>query len=93
VLPPPQISDLLTALPPIDVAALEHGMQRFLDQMEEIGQHLGDTSGPGLYPWIAAIAAAAIACEVGRRQLKAPALVSLREGNTLAGFPTDESFT
>jgi hypothetical protein len=92
VLPAPHVSDVLTTLPPIDLSALERGMHRFLDQVEEVGQRLGDSSGPGLYPWLAAVAAAAVACEVGRRQLKSPSLASASVRSTLAGFPPDEPF-
>jgi hypothetical protein len=92
VLPAPQMSDVLTILRLIDLSALEHSMQHFVDQAQGLGQRLGDSSGPGLYPWVAAVAAAALACEIGRRQLKQPAGLALVEGNHLAGFPPDESF-
>jgi hypothetical protein len=87
------VSDLLTALPAFDISALEHGMQRFLDQLDGIGQPLGDSSGLGWYPWLAAIAAAAIACEIGRRHLRPPTVLSVRIGNSLAGAPPEEPFT
>jgi hypothetical protein len=92
VLPPLQRADVLTALPSFDLATLERGMQQFLDQIEGVGEQLGGSSGPGLYPWIAAMAAAAVACEVGRRQLKRPVEVAMPEASHLAGWPPDEGF-
>jgi hypothetical protein len=90
--PFPQVFDLLTVLPRVDLSTLERGMQQFLAQVDDLGQQLGDSSGPGLYPWIASAAAAAVACEIARRQLKQPAGVLIAEANSPTGFPPDEPF-
>jgi hypothetical protein len=70
VLPYPQMSGVLTVLPPFDVSALELGLQRFLEQLERVGHGLaGYREETGLYLWIVAGAVAATACEIARRQL------------------------
>jgi hypothetical protein len=70
VLPAPQVSGVLAALPPSDLSALELGMRQFLDQLGKAGQRLTSYSdGIGLYLWIVATATAAGACEIARRQL------------------------
>ena len=70
-LPSPHLSDLLTVLPPADLSTLERGMQQFLDQLDRVGERLtSDPHGTGLYPWVIAVAAAAAACEMARRQLQ-----------------------
>ncbi len=73
VLPAMRLPGVLAVLPAPDLAALERGMQRFLEQLGRIGAPLGlaaDEMGPGL--WIAAAAAAAVACEMARRQWRRP---------------------
>jgi hypothetical protein len=67
VLPAPQVAGVLAALPAFELSALERGMQHFLEQLEGVGQGLGG-HGDGLGLWIAAGAAAAVACEMARRQ-------------------------
>ena len=70
-LPSPQLSGLLTVLPPADLSTLERGMRQFLEQLDRMGQRLtSDPDGAGLYPWVIAVAAAATACEIARRQLR-----------------------
>src|SRR5262249_24119839 len=64
VVPPAQRLAELAFLPPVPLAAVEAGMQRFLEQLERIGQCLASDRDEGsLWPWIAAGAAAAAACE------------------------------
>jgi hypothetical protein len=88
VLPPPRLSGVLAVLPPLDVAALERGMQRFLDQVGQWCRPLvGNGDGAGLYFWVVAGAAAAAACEIARRQLKRTALVPAAAGDRAAGTP------
>jgi hypothetical protein len=66
-----QVSDMLSTFPTLNVTALEQGMQHFLGQLQRAGEDLTGTGhGPGLGIWLAAGAAAALACEVGRRQLR-----------------------
>jgi hypothetical protein len=62
---------VLAFLPSLDLAGLEQGIQQFLDQLERVGERLlGDGDGGGLGVWLAAGVAAAVACEIGRRQLR-----------------------
>jgi hypothetical protein len=72
VVPPPvPPAGALAALAPGDLSALEHGMQRFLGQLEKMGQRLvGDTPGSGATLWLVAGATAVAACELARRQLR-----------------------
>jgi hypothetical protein len=91
VLPSPQTSDVLTALRPFDWSALELGMQQFLGQLEGLGQGLAtDRDGTSLSPWIAAVAAAATACEIARRQLRRPVGVPAVDVDGLSGSPPDD---
>jgi hypothetical protein len=70
LLPTPQVSGVLAALPPSDLSALELGMRQFLDQLGQAGQRLTSyPDGIGLYLWIVATATAAAACAIARRQL------------------------
>jgi hypothetical protein len=90
VLPLPAVSGVLTALRPLDLPTLERGMQQFLEQLERMGQHLtrpGD--GTGLYAWAVAGAAAALACEIGRRHLRRPVDVPLLDLPPMRGWPLD----
>jgi hypothetical protein len=93
-LPPPHRLAELAFLPPVPLAAVEAGMQQFLEQLERIGQCLATDQDEGrLWPWIAAGAAAAAACEIARRQLRraegAPGLARPR----LPGPPAGPFFT
>jgi hypothetical protein len=73
-LPWPQAPGVLAVLPPLDLAALERGLQRFLEQLGPTGpRRPGDRDGPALWPWVVAGTAAATACEIARRQLRRPA--------------------
>jgi hypothetical protein len=88
--PSPQVSGLLTALPPFDLSALELGMQQFLEELEGMGRRLARHPGAaGLCLWIVAGGTAAVACEIARRQLRPPA-----DGPAVAlpGSPPDPSF-
>jgi hypothetical protein len=61
---------VLSVLPPVDLSALERGMQQFLEQLGGMGQELADSrDGSGLYLWVVAAATAAAAYEIARRQL------------------------
>ena len=62
---------LLASVPPLDLSALERGLQQFLEQLESAGQDLVEYwEGAGLGPWIVAGAAALTACEIARRQIQ-----------------------
>jgi hypothetical protein len=81
----PRATELLPVLPPFDLATLERGLQRFLDQLARLGEDLAwPQGGAGTWPWIVAAVAAAAACEIARRQLRPRA-----GGTPLAadGFP------
>jgi hypothetical protein len=90
--PAPRVFDLVTSLPRMDLSSLELGMRQFLEQVDDLGQRIQDTSGPGLYPWIVSVAAAAVACEIARRQLKQPAGEPITTASTPTGFAPDEPF-
>jgi hypothetical protein len=71
VLPLLPAPDPLSVLRPFGFWAVERGMQRFLQQLDRMGQCLGDSHGEtGLWPWLVAGAAAVTACEIARRQLR-----------------------
>jgi len=92
VLPAPQVSDVLAFLPPADFSALELGMRQFLDGLAHLGQRLtSEQESASMYPWLVALAAAATACEIARRQLGESARTSL-EGNGSLGFPSNHLF-
>jgi hypothetical protein len=80
---------VLSVLTPFDVSALELGMQKFLEHMNQMSRDLvKDQEGSGLWPWVAAVGAAALACEIARRQVKRHAAMSaLEESRMGAGFP------
>jgi hypothetical protein len=85
----PQTADSLAMIPHMDLSALEAGMQRFLEQVDGLAERLAGETGSGLYPWIAAAAAAAIACEIARRQLRrAPAPTG--DAANFSGSPPDD---
>jgi hypothetical protein len=59
-------------LPPFDLSAVEHGMQQFLEQLGQTGSPFaGHRDGTWLCLGVVLVAgaAAATACEIGRRQL------------------------
>src|SRR5262249_12696919 len=57
-LPLPHLSDLLTELPPFDLAVVELSMQQFLDHLGQIGHQLSADGDRNEYcPWIVAGAA------------------------------------
>jgi hypothetical protein len=60
---------LLAAIPTVDLVALGRGLETFLTRLEKAGSELAGDSG-SLRPWLVAVAAAAGACEIARRQLK-----------------------
>jgi hypothetical protein len=94
VVPWPQGADVLPFLPPVPVAAVERALQQFLDQLDRVRQSLdGDRGEGGLWPWIVAGAAAGVACEIARRQLRRPTGVSALPGDRLPGPPTETPFT
>jgi hypothetical protein len=69
--PAAMIAEPLLALPPLDVTALERGLQQFLARLEAAGRDLvGDGDGARIVPWVVAGAATAAACEIARRQLR-----------------------
>jgi hypothetical protein len=77
----PQVADLLDGFVPFDLRALETAMQKFLDQVEDLG---GDAAGwiarMNLSPWIVAAAVGLAACDVARRKRE-----QSRRGLALAG--------
>jgi hypothetical protein len=76
-LPAPQVADVLFAIPAVELSALEHGLQQFLSQLEQLGQPLPESRDrTDLYVWIVTGIAAAVACAIAHRQLRrrAPAL-------------------
>jgi hypothetical protein len=93
-LPPavtPQVASVLSVLPAMDVAVLEQGMRRFLEQVQHLGEvSVGARPGAGLGVWIVAGTAAAVACEIARRQMRSHPTRSLQL-NWLAGGPPDPS--
>jgi hypothetical protein len=55
----------------VDLAALERGLQEFLDRLDRITPAAAwDADDLGLIAWVIAAAAALTACEIGRRQLR-----------------------
>src|SRR5207245_1151146 len=73
VLPSPRVSAALAVLPPFDLSGLEMGMQEFVKNLERLAPYLtGDREGTEMWPWIVAVAAAAAACEIARRELSRP---------------------
>jgi hypothetical protein len=70
-LPSPRVAGALSALAPVDLSALELGMQQLLDQLGRKGSSLiGHRDGTGLWLWIVAGTAATAACEIARRQVR-----------------------
>ena len=89
-LPLPAVADMARALLPVNLSALELGLQRFLAQLEQSGRHFAEEfEGAHLSPWIVAVAAAATACEIARRQLRTPAERPGADVNGFSGFPPD----
>jgi hypothetical protein len=53
-----------------DLPALEKGVERFLDKLEQAGTGVaGEATSHDLFPWLAAATVSALACEIARRQL------------------------
>jgi hypothetical protein len=88
--PLPLVTDMARALLPVNLSALELGLQQFLAQLEQSGHHLvGEFEEADLSPWIIAVAAAATACEIARRQLRTPAEQLDADMQGFSGFPPD----
>lgn len=77
-LPADETAGLLSA----DLTVLEQGLQRFLEQLDELGARLtAPVSSAGLTTWLLATMLAAGAFEVARRQMKSrPASLALVNG-------------
>jgi hypothetical protein len=87
-LPQPRLSGVLSALPPVDLSGLEAGMRQFLDHLGRAGKELGQSpEGMALYLWLTVGAAAAVACEIARRQSTRPAAAPAGEMDGSPGFP------
>jgi hypothetical protein len=71
VLPSPRVSGALAVLPSFNLSALGQGLVRFLDGLEKMGGRLTRKESASVWwPWIVAVAAAATACEITRRELR-----------------------
>jgi hypothetical protein len=89
----PHVPGVLAVLPPVALSAVEHGMQRFLEQLEQLGLRLAPSRDEsGLWPWVVAGAAAATACEIARRQLKRPAGAPALAAGRGPRLPADHLF-
>jgi hypothetical protein len=83
------MAGLLAVLPPLDLAAQERGLQRFLEQLEELGAQLvGEPYEQGLWLWTVAGAGAVVACEIARRQVRRSAELA-EESNKRPSLPLD----
>jgi hypothetical protein len=83
----PPAAAALSALVPVNVAALESGMRQFLEHLERLGDGLaGHGEWTGWDLWIVAGATAGVACEIARRQLRPPVGGSLTV-TQIAGSP------
>ncbi len=90
VLPSPKVSDVLAVLPPFELSGLELGMQHFLEQLERLGTRLAmDGDRTGLWPWIVAVASAASACEIARREVRRRPGVPAVEANGMSNCSSD----
>jgi hypothetical protein len=65
----PQLAGMVQDVVPVDMAALEQGVQRFLDRVAGLSQS-GVQTRYGLVAWAAALAGAAVAGELARRRLR-----------------------
>jgi hypothetical protein len=59
---------LVSIVSAVDVARLTRGFNEFLESVERTAERVAESDG--LRPWIVAGAAAAVACELARRQLR-----------------------
>jgi hypothetical protein len=69
--PAPQVASLLTGNAPVDLLALDRGVDHFFSRLEDLGREL--PSGPVLLrlaPWVVAVSAATAALELARWQMK-----------------------
>jgi hypothetical protein len=86
-LPGPQTAGLLSVLP-VDPATVDRALQRFFDELERAGAAVAwpvDDSGLCLWIVVGATGAAAMACELARRQLRRSALSNSDGGPLLVG--------
>jgi hypothetical protein len=88
-LPP---GDVLTALPPVDLSALEIALKQFLAGLEQTeSRQPWDDAGAGWYPWVVAAAAAALAGDVARRRLRQTSVAPALQFDGIPGAPHDPS--
>jgi hypothetical protein len=69
--PAPQLASLVAGMAPVDLAALQRGVDQFFTRLEGLGEEL--PRGPillRLAPWIATTALATAAWEVAREQMR-----------------------
>jgi hypothetical protein len=67
---PPQIAGLLVRAMPFDVAALQQNVERFFEQVANLGEDsLGVQTGFRLAPWFATVSGVAVALELARRRM------------------------
>jgi hypothetical protein len=93
LLPSPLISGALTALPPLDLAAVRRSMQQFLEEIDGMGRGLAvDQDGTGLLLGIIAGGAAVAACEIARRQWRRPDGRLAGDDHRTLGFTPEPHF-
>ena len=67
----PQASGLMTDLPALALAAVEEGLRNIQDQLAELGATLaGSRTSTIISSCVITLAAAAVACEIARRQIR-----------------------
>lgn len=79
-IPQPHASDLLTAMPALNVALIEEKLQVLLGRVEAVGEQVSDAlfRTGAVNSWLLVGATAVLACEMARRQARktAPILVA-----------------
>jgi hypothetical protein len=75
----PATADGAATLAPLDLSAVEQGIQKLFEQINHLDAQLRDgPAGTGAASWLMALAAAGAACEIARRQMRS--LSSALEG-------------
>jgi hypothetical protein len=67
----PPLTGVLQHVSQLEIAAIERGILQFLDHLNPVANDfLSKDGGSRAWPWVAAAAAAVLACELGRRQAR-----------------------
>lgn len=85
----PPLVGVMSGIPTVALATLEQGVREFVERIERDAERVAEEGmAAGLSPWVVAGAAAALACELARRQVRRPGTEPARGAMLFADIPS-----